>query len=148
MSIEVAEILPGRQKKGGRPKGSRTKPNTTLDAQIIAKKLQGLTALETAKTLDITQGEVRRRLDKFAPIFKELQHVGDYRLTRSDLLDASEMAALKNVVEKMDTGTLRECVYAFDKVFTAGRLTRGESTANHSHIHKFTDTQLLDIAKK
>lgn len=146
MSTEVAEIVPDRQKKTRKRKTDTGYDKTT--AQMVALAAKQVPPHQIAQIVGLPTKVVNNRIQKFRHLFKELKNVPDYRANRSELLDATELLALKQVSRKMDTGTLREAVYAFDKVFTAGRLTRGESTANHSHIHKFTDTQLLDIAKK
>lgn len=143
MSTADSEIIEKPVKK--------RKKNTGYDrkvANILAMSLKQVPANQISRVVGMSPGSVEEKIKKFSSVFKELKNVPNYRNGRADLLDAAELLALKNVVSKMDKGSLRECVYAFDKVFTAGRLTRGESTANHSHKHSFTSPQLKEIANE
>lgn len=160
MSDDIIEVSPviqrrinkdsGKQAKPARGKGKKTRRNVESHTESVAKTLtlaaQGLCNKDIAKVQGVNPAIVSHRLDVFIPLFKEIENVASYRLSKSDILEAAELAALKRVLEVLPNADVRSATFAFDKIFTAGRLTRGESTANLStKVTRFTEVNLTEV---
>lgn len=143
VSTEIDTVTQNTGKRG-RPKGVKNKTPKD-DARIVALASRGVQVREIAKICDASENTIQTRLNHFRPIFKELDKAKDYRLTKVELLDAAEYALLKNIVSKIDGASLRDSVYAFDKVSHYGRLAAGLSTANIAKSISYTGPQIEHI---
>ena len=142
---KTPQFKPGYEEKRGRPRKKLIDTETSI-AKTITLAATGLPPADIAKVQGVAPNTVTRRLDVFTPLFAELKNVESYRLSKADILEAAELAALKRVLEVLPSADVRSATFAFDKIFTAGRLTRGESTANISNkVTRFTEVNLTEV---
>lgn len=137
----------GTKRKTGRPKGSKHSPKAIEQrklAQMLSLAAKNVPAAQIARCIDMNERTVQHRLKKFDKLFKELKNVKDYENVRADLLSATELKMLKSLMseDKIAKASLNNVAYAFQQVFNANRLTRGQSTANVDTKTQFTSVQI------
>lgn len=115
--------------------------------ETIVLAAQGHGVATIAKATGTSPKTVRTRIRAMKDVFVELPNVAKYRRAKADVLSAVELAALKRAGEKMGTASVRDAIYAFDKISHAGRLERGQSTENIS-IQFTGKIDLNDIKEK
>lgn len=131
------EITPVR--KRGKGKGLTKKQQV----RAIELAASGLPVNAVAKTIGAAPSTTARYIQKFQDIFKELDNVEDYRQGQVDILDASKLAVLKNLIkdEKLAKAGVKELAYAFDRLNHHRRLEAGQATS-HTVTMRFTGNSL------
>lgn len=121
----------------GQYQNKRRRLNATEISKALLYTQQGIQQTDIAKMLNVTDASIKFILDKFAPVISNLKDVPDYKIAKSDLLNAGELTVLKSILkpEALETARLGELAKTFDVFYKAGRLERGLSTQN---IESFT----------
>lgn len=134
---------------GGRP--SRTAPSypaakskryrtklstiTRTESPLIAlDHVRGLSNKEIADKYRVSQATISTLIDKFKPLFTELNEVDDYRNAKDKILDALQLKTLKSIAceEKQAAASLQQAAITFDILNRNSRLEKGLSTSNAS----------------
>lgn len=143
MTDKTTEKPAKKKNNGGRPKGkksSKEAQRNSRDSRIVELAVKGVPKTEIAKITDTSRKQVYRILDKFKPVFTELENVHEYQDVKSQLFNASELKLLKSMMsqDKLDKASVNNLAYAFQQIFTAGRLERNQSTSNVSQSVQFS----------
>lgn len=111
---------------------------------ILLNECKGVPRTISAEHFGLTHRAVNDVIEYFKPIFQEIEQVPRYRQVKSELLDAAELKMLKSLLseDKIEKASLNNVAYAFQQVFQAGRLQRGQSTANIDQKTQFTSVQI------
>ena len=144
-------------KKGpGRPKGrTDSKPRKKYKkrksnklsrkkvSKIVFDHLAGKPGKDIAAINNVSESAISQILKDFEPIFQELKYIDKYRDVKSQLLSAGELNMLKKLhdVDKIDSASLNQIAYTFDKLNTANRLEQNLSTSN---VQTFTKIKIVD----
>ena len=137
---QVLEVVPAKAKakrKPGRPKGSKpckAVQRSRTHAKVLEYRALGVPVRDIAKAAGLGLTRTKQLIKQFEPTFNRLKDIEQYRDVRQELLTATELRLLESVNDpaKLADATLRDCAYSFDLLYKAGRLERGESTANTS----------------
>ena len=100
-------------------------------------RMRGASYQDIAKVVGCTKANVINHLKPFESFLKlniSPELLDEYRKRKADYLDTVELNLLGDLAdpEKRKAASLNNTAFAFTQVHTAGRLTRGESTANVS----------------
>lgn len=128
----------GARKGAGRPKGRHNSkrprgPLTQTEiATAIDMDMKGVQRAKIARAIGVKQSTITEALKRFAPIFKNLEKLDDYRRVRSNLLESAELMCLESVMneEKHEKASLNNAAYALSQVNGIRRLEQGLSTSN------------------
>jgi hypothetical protein len=127
---------PERKRKEYQLDGAHRNPNRKLTnddcAKIIDLSARGVGKNEIAKLVAVHPRTISRTLQKFERVFAEIKNIEDFSTVRQELITAGELAALKSVVKpgELEAARMNDRVKAFEVFHKAGRLERGQSTAN------------------
>jgi hypothetical protein len=149
-----AEILPAEVAPSFKTKAGHNKRQDVLNylnqaagnkvsetARIVELYAKGLTLEEISNSLSLPVTTIRSRINPFKSLFKFLEQSEDYRLVKSNLLDAAEYQMLSLMLQpsKLKKASLAGITAAFKELHNANRLTKGLSTENQARMTvKFT----------
>ncbi len=123
-----------RRRKGLKDKGSNSKEAVAVErlARQFELSVMGASQREIALATDTPLATVKDRLSRFREIFRCLDDVDAYRVSRLDLLDSTEFMLLKTLCDpvKLAKAPLYAVAQAFKEVATLRRLESGKSTQN------------------
>lgn len=147
--VEVARDKRGRRRPTGRPKGAKqAEKRLTIKKvnKILGMHLRGASNKEIVEVTDSSPNSVVKLLQTFREAFKNIEHLGAYRSVRNDLLDATELMALKSLNDssKLEGATWRDVAVGFEKIVKANRLYHGQSSENVSQTLHFFDKSKPD----
>lgn len=136
MTDNPEDVQPASQEP--KPKANRKPkfPNEATKVRQLKRQItmraRGATITEIAAATRCPERTVRDRLKQFAPMFKDLANVADFKVCKADLLDAATLTFLKSAVTpgKLKKASVNNLAYAARQTFDMGRLERGQSTAN------------------
>lgn len=131
----------GPKKGHARPPGRKYNDMTQGDlAKCLDLHVKGIPNTEIAKIVGTKSSTVHLALQRFKSVFTELEYIDDYRATKTRLLEAAELRLLKSMLDEatIEKASLNNRAYAFQQVYQALRLERGQSTANVSGVFRFT----------
>lgn len=85
---------------------------------------------EIAKRFDCSAQAVQQRLSKFLAILKDPDELQAYEENKSAILSSIEIEMLQKMLdpETLQKASLNNTAYAFQQVFNANRLTKGQAT--------------------
>ena len=134
----------GRRKPTGRPKGSKTSSKRLTIRKvnkILGLHLSGAPHKDICQITDSSSTSVTAILNSFQDAFKHIKDLGPYRNVRNDLLDATELLALKslNDGEKIAAASWRDLAQGFEKIAKINRLYQGKSTENTAQTVTYFD---------
>lgn len=89
---------------------------------------------------------VTQILEKFKPLFLNLEKANDFKVIRENILNAGQLTVLKSALaqEKIDEAKFGELMKGFDILYKAERLETGKSTSNII-TKSFVDVNLDDL---
>lgn len=144
--IEASTATISEQVKniGGRPKGSKDSPNAKR--QRVNRKVFELAAKNVpipaiAKTVGLSTTSIKTRLRDLREALESVDKLEDWEMNKADYFSAAQHTLLKSMLsqDKLDKASVNNLAYALTQVHTAGRLERGQSTANvATQVTRFT----------
>jgi predicted DNA-binding protein YlxM (UPF0122 family) len=141
-ATEATEVVVKR--KRGRPHGYKTTHSNQVKSRkqacrMAEMKLKGASYEMIARAEGVSRRAVVNALKMFEPIFVEIKNLKTFREVKTDLIDATQLRLLKsmNDEDKISKASLNNVAYAFTQMHQAGRLERGQSTAN---VHSKQET--------
>ena len=136
----TTEVKP--KNRGGRPKGSLTRPELLKKKRVesvVSLAARGLPATHISAILNVPESTVRYDISAFKSVFRNLVDVDSYRAHRVRLLEAAEFTLLQSMMneEKLAKASVNNLAYAYAQLHTARRLEQGASTSNVAHLHRY-----------
>lgn len=133
--MKESEVISPPKRKAGRPKGVKRAASRLTQgelATVVLDYARGVRQNQIAKKFGVSESSISLILEKFKPAFAELHNVEEYRKAKSDLLDSTGLAILKEISNplKIEQADIRALSCSFDIVNKHSRLERGESTSN------------------
>lgn len=106
--------------------------NTARDATILSLAAKNISPHKISKIVDLDHEQVSVIINKFKPVFKELDNIQDYRKIKTDLLSAAQLTFLRTALSDSKVRQMGsyKCIQAFNALNNAERLERNLSTAN------------------
>lgn len=104
--------------------------------KILYYTLKDVPVTQIAEIVDRHVSKVIEYRDRFKLMLDYLASVGEYRKSKTDLLDAAEYLALKSLTDCLarDDGNLQQRAIAFRELYNANRLHHNQSTSNAAHV--------------
>lgn len=120
------------------PKEKKKRVKRSADykrAKVITMHAQGVPNCDIARAVDLKPERVRDIIERFKPVFKNLDRVHEYRDIKSDILASAQLAALESALSgnKLAKAGFLPTLQGFDILNKAERLDRDQSTDNISH---------------
>lgn len=124
-----------------------------VDIKIIVDDfLSGLSEKQIAKKYNISVDTVRNCLNPIRRIVKPYtkEQLEYYRENKADLIDAVQFKIILEMAndQKVKKASLKDLSTAFEKLHTAGRLERNQSTDNISMKHESFISLVKELAEE
>jgi len=115
-------------------RGGAAKSRTYKKARAVEMAAMGLPVSEIVKATGLPRTTTRALISKFAPLFKKLPDVADYRTVKADILSAGQLAALESAFSgnKLAKASFASTLAGFEILNKAERLENNQSTENIS----------------
>lgn len=131
---------PAKRKRGG--------SEPTIDFKKVFKWyfFEGVAPGDIAKRQNVTPGAISHALRPYKELLINKDLVKNHEHNRQNKLTIIESLLTQNLInpEKLKDASLNNIAYAFRQVFDAGRLERGQSTANLSLFHHIIESAADD----
>lgn len=133
----VVEKRTGREVEVYTGSGVPKRRRLTADkkrSKIIELHAKKVPMSDISRVTGVPRSTVKDIIDRFKPVFKNLERVEEYREVKSDLLAAGQLAALESAFSgaKLRKASFATTLKGFDILNKAERLDSGESTENIS----------------
>jgi hypothetical protein len=130
--VEIEEPISGTATKRER---KQRISRYEVQAKVVDLKMRGLQASEIANTVGMSRSAVESIIQRFKPIFTELENVKDFRSIKAELLSAGQIAALKSAMSptKIAKAGFLSTLQGFEILNKAERLESNQSTENVAH---------------
>ena len=125
-----------------KPRGFQKKTTTQQDLEILRMSMAKVSQTNIAKTFNLNERTVYRRLQNTHKWLNSLEEVNDYEQVRTKLLANAESKLLENAMcqEKLNEAKLSDVVNSLDKIHKMNRLERNLTTDNQA-----IKVQMIDI---
>ena len=100
--------------------------------QAVLMLLRGISQSEVASHFGVSKQAMSTAIKPLRRLLKHPEVASAYRAAEADLLDAAKVRVLSHMLdsERLATAAPNHLAFVFAQLNTAGRLARGESTAN------------------
>jgi len=134
-----------RLRKVGRPLQAQSKIDR---GKVLELRMRGLSHREIAEYFGVSKSAITYILAKLKPVLENVDLVHTYENAKPQLLSAMEFTLLSYLAnpETLSKASANNLAYAFDRLFQANRLTRGQATANIDIAQ--VDQSLADIREE
>jgi predicted DNA-binding protein YlxM (UPF0122 family) len=118
-------------------KAQKHKGYVNVSEALKLRLKHNLSYEELGERYGVTKQAVHQALRKFSIIIDRPESIGDFNAVRSDVLTAVEFKLIESLLdqEKHKDASLNNVAYAYQTIFHANRLEKGESTNNISLFH-------------
>lgn len=116
------------------------------ELKAVRMKLKGASTADVVAATGVHERSVWHMMQRFKKMFKDLENVDEYEMSRSKLLSSAEFTVLKSLLseDKIASARLGELSKAFHVLHTSNRLERGLSTSN-IESKSFTEVSTKDF---
>lgn len=120
----------------GKRKSRQSRDKKTI--KILSMASQNLPIRDIARAVEMPRGTVADIIERFKPVFPKIEEARDYRLVKSDILAAGQLAVLESALSpnKIKKAGLLSSIQSAKILNDMERLENDQSTSNVAHVFK------------